>query len=328
MSLKDNQIIETAVNVLNIEAKAIEKLCQKIDETFIKACELILNCTGRVIVIGIGKSGHIGRKIAATFASTGTPAHFVHPAEALHGDLGMITKDDVVIAISNSGQTSELLAITPAIKRLGSKLISMTGTPESQLAKFSDTHLHIEIEQEACVLGLAPTTSTTACLAMGDALAVSVLKARGFTPEDFARSHPGGKLGKRLLVKISDLMRSGEGVPKVTENTPLLEAIVEMSKKCLGMTTVVKQDEPETLIGIFTDGDLRRVLDQNIDLKTLTIKDVMTTEFKAIDENILATEAINIMEKHQIFMLPVISGHNKQLVGAFNMHDLLQAGVI
>lgn len=323
---KEQEIINTGLSVLSQEAEAIYNLKSKIDNVFYNTCQAILNCKGRVIVTGMGKSGHIANKIAATFASTGTLAHFLHPAEASHGDLGVIAKDDIVLALSNSGQTGELLAILPLIKRLNVKLISFTGNPESELAKLSDFHIPIIIESEACSLGLAPTSSTTAALAMGDAIAVSVLKARGFTSDDFARTHPGGKLGKRLLVKIKDIMHTGDNIPIVSSLATLSESIIEISNKRLGMTTVV-DNISNNLIGIFTDGDLRRILNNKPDINNINILDVMTTKFKTINYNKLASEAVSIMQSKQIFALPVVDDDNK-LIGAFNMHDLLQAGVV
>lgn len=311
--------------VIEVEAAAIIGLQRYVDEHFERACEMLLACSGRVIVIGMGKSGHIGGKIAATFASTGTPAFFVHPGEASHGDLGMITGQDVVIAISNSGETNEVLSIAPLIKRRGVALISMTGNPKSTLAELSDVHVCIAVEQEACPLGLAPTSSTTATLVMGDALAVALLHARGFTADDFALSHPGGSLGRRLLLHIHDIMHSGERVPKVPSSASLSEALLEMSRKGLGMTAVV--DDKDNLQGIFTDGDLRRILDQRIDVHETTIDQVMTRGPVTISPDVLAAQGLKVMEDRKINGLFVVDDRNK-LIGALNMHDLLKAGVM
>ena len=320
-------LIASGLDVLRIEAKAVSDLTKKLNESFALACKYIVSCNGRIVVTGMGKSGHIGKKIAATLASTGSPAFFMHPAEASHGDLGMLTEQDIVLALSNSGETNEILQIVPQVKRMGIVLIAMTGNPASKLAQVATVHVDVGVEKEACILGLAPTASTTAALAMGDALAISVLKARGFTPEDFARSHPGGKLGKSLLLKVADIMHKEEQIPKVIENMTLAQAIVEMSKKRLGMTTVVDEKNIDKIIGIFTDGDLRRTLDHSLDIHNTLIKDVMTKKFRTIRENALAVEAISLMEKFKIFMLPV-TNEQDQLVGAFNMHDLLQAGIV
>ena len=316
---------ELAKNVINIEQQAITELLQYVDDSFEQACQLMFNCQGRVIVIGMGKSGHIGGKIAATLASTGTPAFFVHPGEASHGDLGMITKDDVVLTISNSGETVEVLAIIPVIKRIGAKLISMTGNTVSTLAKLADTHVCIKVSTEACPLGLAPTSSTTAALVMGDALAVALLNARGFTADDFALSHPGGSLGKRLLLRLSDIMHQGERLPVVTQNALIKDALVEMSLKGLGMTAVV--DNNSQLVGLFTDGDLRRILDLKIDIHQDSIATVMTTSPTVAQADMLAAQALNIMEDKKINGLIIVN--DKQVpVGAMNMHDLLSSGVL
>lgn len=315
----------SALRAIRIERDAIQALEDRIDDHFTRACEVIMACKGRVVVTGMGKSGHIGNKIAATLASTGTPAFFVHPGEASHGDLGMITNQDVVIAISNSGNTSEVVTILPLIKRMGAPLISMTGNPDSVLAKEAVANLDVRVAVEACPLGLAPTSSTTATLVMGDALAVALLEARGFSAEDFAFSHPGGSLGRRLLLKVSDIMHTGDQIPKVTEGTKLSGALLEMSRKGLGMTTVV--DTKGNLTGVFTDGDLRRTLDKPIDIHNTTIETVMTRQGKTIEADHLAAEALNIMEEMKINALPV-TDHTGALVGAINMHDLLRAGVI
>ncbi|WP_100638665.1 KpsF/GutQ family sugar-phosphate isomerase [Marinobacter salexigens] len=314
-----------ALQAIRIEREAISALETRIDEHFIRACEVIMACKGRVVVTGMGKSGHIGHKIAATLASTGTPSFFVHPGEASHGDMGMITSQDVVIAISNSGNTSEVVTILPLIKRMGAPLISMTGNPASTLAKEAVANLDVSVETEACPLGLAPTSSTTATLVMGDALAVALLEARGFSAEDFAFSHPGGSLGRKLLLRVSDIMHTDGRIPIVEENTTLSGALLEISRKGLGMTTVV--DATGTMTGIFTDGDLRRTLDKSIDVHTTPIRDVMTRNGRTIQPDQLAAEALNVMEGLKISALPV-TDESGALVGAINMHDLLRAGVI
>ena len=316
---------QLATNVINIEQQAIIELLQYIDDSFEYACQLMFNCKGRVIVIGMGKSGHIGGKIAATLASTGTPAFFVHPGEASHGDLGMITKDDVVLTISNSGETGEVLAIIPVIKRIGAKLISMTGNTESTLAKLADTHVCTKVTTEACPLGLAPTSSTTASLVMGDALAVALLNARDFTADDFALSHPGGSLGKRLLLCLNDIMHQGERLPVVNEHALIKEALVEMSLKGLGMTAIVNDNNE--LVGLFTDGDLRRILDERIDIHQDLISTVMTKSPTVAQRNMLAAQALNIMESKKINGL-IIVNEQQQPIGAMNMHDLLRSGVL
>jgi arabinose-5-phosphate isomerase len=315
----------SALRAIRIEREAIEALESRINGDFSRACEVIMACKGRVVVTGMGKSGHIGNKIAATLASTGTPAFFVHPGEASHGDLGMITPQDVVIAISNSGSTSEVVTILPLIKRMGAPLISMTGKPDSVLAQEAVANLDVSVAIEACPLGLAPTSSTTATLVMGDALAVALLEARGFSAEDFAFSHPGGSLGRRLLLRVSDIMHTGDQIPQVAEGTTLSGALLEITRKGLGMTTVV--NAAGTLTGIFTDGDLRRTLDKSVDVHTTPIQNVMTRNGKTIRADHLAAEALNIMEEMKINALPVTDA-NGTLVGAINMHDLLRAGVI
>jgi arabinose-5-phosphate isomerase len=311
--------------VLELEAQSVAALAQRLNEDFARACRLILDCTGRVVVTGMGKSGHIGGKLAATLASTGTPAFFVHPGEAQHGDLGMIQPVDVVIAISNSGETGEILTILPIIKRMGAKLVAMTGNAKSSLARQADAHLDAGVEKEACPHNLAPTSSTTATLALGDALAVALLKARDFSPEDFARSHPGGKLGRRLLLYVRDVMHSGERVPLVAETASLKEALLEMTGKGLGMTGIV--DKTGRLTGIYTDGDLRRTLSQNTDFRTLKITDVMIRNPKTIGADTLAAEAVAFMQASKINGLIVVDADHKA-VGAFNMQDLLRAGVV
>ena len=316
---------QLAKNVIEIEQQAIAELVQYIDDNFELACQLMFHCKGRVIVIGMGKSGHIGGKIAATLASTGTPSFFVHPGEASHGDLGMITSNDVVLTISYSGETSEVLAIIPVIKRIGAKLISMTGNSESTLAKLADTHICIKVSTEACPLGLAPTSSTTATLVMGDALAVALLNARDFTAEDFALSHPGGSLGKRLLLRLNDIMHQGERVPVVADNALIKDALVEMSLKGLGMTAIV--NEQQQLVGLFTDGDLRRVLDNRIDIHSDIISTVMTHNPSVAQSDMLAAQALKIMEDKKINGLIIVDSNNHP-IGAMNMHDLLSSGVL
>ncbi len=317
--------LDLAREVLSIEAAAVQALIQRIDETFLHALNIILACEGRVIVSGMGKSGHIARKIAATLSSTGTPAYFVHPAEASHGDLGMITAHDVFIALSYSGESQELLTIVPVIKRQGAKLISLTGNPQSSLALAADAHLNGAVDKEACPMGLAPTTSTTAALALGDALAMALLDAKGFGVEDFARSHPGGSLGRRLLTHVYDIMHSGAGIPFVRANATLAEAILEMSRKGLGMTAIV--DDAQHVLGIYTDGDLRRTLEKNVDFNATLVSTVMSKHPRSIAPNALAVEAVQLMEQHNISQMLVVDADNK-LVGALNMHDLLRAKVI
>ncbi|OFZ66167.1 MAG: arabinose-5-phosphate isomerase [Betaproteobacteria bacterium RBG_16_56_24] len=317
--------LELAREVLNIEAAAVQTLAARLDENFLHALNVILRCKGRVVVSGMGKSGHIARKIAATLSSTGTPAYFVHPAEASHGDLGMITSADVIIALSYSGESQELMTIVPAIKRQGAKLISMTGNPASSLAKVSDVHLNAAVDKEACPMGLSPTTSTTAALALGDALAMALLDTKGFGAEDFARSHPGGSLGRRLLTHVSDIMRSGERRPFVRENAMLGDAILEISKKGVGMTAIV--DAEQRVLGIYTDGDLRRTLEKKLDFNAMPIRSVMTPSPRSIGPDNLAVEAVQMMEQYNISQLLVVDEQNR-LVGALNMHDLLHAKVI
>ena len=319
------EILEIARQVVTVEKNALEKLQDQLGDEFIHAIDILLQCKGHVIVIGMGKSGHIGNKISATLASTGTPAFSVHPGEASHGDLGMITQNDVTICISNSGETEEVLNIIPIIKRMGISTIAITGNPESTMAKIADVHLSIAMGEEACPLGLAPTTSTTTTLVMGDALAVTLLKLRDFTEEDFARSHPAGSLGKKLLLYIDDLMRTGNDVPKVLIGTNIEEALFEITQKRLGMTAVVN-DENEVQ-GIFTDGDLRRAFDENIDLKHTVIEKAATLNPITINSNSLAVSAAQLMEKHNVHGLLVVD-ENNQLVGALNIHDLLKAGVV
>jgi arabinose-5-phosphate isomerase len=313
--MNDSKLQDLAIAVIETEAHAIKRLEDEIRQpTFI-----------RVVVTGMGKSGHIAGKIAATLASTGTPAFFVHPGEASHGDLGMITVSDVVLALSNSGETGEIVTILPLIKRLKVPLIAMTGNPLSTLSRAATANINVSVEKEACPLGLAPTASTTAALAMGDALAVAMLQSRGFTEEDFARSHPGGTLGRRLLLLIDDLMHTGSAIPRVSADTLLSDALVEMTRKGLGMTAVV--DENGKLAGVFTDGDLRRTIDHRIDVHTAKVSEVMTADCKTVQPGMLAAEALQIMEATKINALPVTNDDNK-LVGALNMHDLLRAGVV
>lgn len=311
--------------VIETEQSALASLIDCIDDKFVAACNVILNCNGRVIVIGMGKSGHIGNKIAATLASTGTPSFFVHPGEASHGDSGMITTKDVVMVLSNSGETDEVLALLPVIKRLDISMIALTGNPESTLAKTATVNIDVSVNKEACPLGLAPTASTTATLAMGDAIAIALLEARGFDENDFALSHPGGALGRRLLLHVSEIMHTGNGIPKVSKEALLSEALIEMSQKGLGITTIV--DKNDNVLGIFTDGDLRRALDSNIDVKTCLVKEVMTKNGKHIKANELAASALALMESHSINALVVVDDSNK-LIGILNMHDLLRARVV
>ncbi|EMK6557546.1 arabinose-5-phosphate isomerase KdsD [Vibrio cholerae] len=314
-----------AKQVLATEIHALQQLEQYINEDFARACAMILaNQTGKVVVMGMGKSGHIGKKIAATLASTGTSAFFVHPGEASHGDLGMIERGDIVLAISNSGESSEILALLPVLKRLSIRVISMTGNPNSNMAKLADIHLQITVPREACPLELAPTSSTTATLVMGDALAVALMQARGFTAEDFALSHPGGALGRKLLLKLNDIMHSGDALPKVTPQALIRDALLEISQKGLGMTAIV--DQQDTLLGIFTDGDLRRILDKRIDIHSTVIADVMTRQPTVAQPNLLAVEGLNLMQAKRINGLMLVE--NNKLVGALNMHDLLKAGVM
>lgn len=317
--------LDIARGVLNTEAAAVQALALRIDDTFLRALGIILSCEGRVIVSGMGKSGHIARKIASTMSSTGTPAYFVHPAEASHGDLGMITSEDVFIALSYSGENQELLTIVPVIKRQGARLISLTGNPQSSLAQASDAHLNASVDKEACPMGLAPTASTTAALALGDALAVALLDAKGFGEEDFARSHPGGNLGRRLLTHVRDIMHTGEEIPAVCYGALLSEAVLEISRKGLGMTAIV--DDARRVLGIYTDGDLRRTLEKRLDFSATPVQAVMSRTPRSIGPDALAAEAVQIMERHNINQMLVVDGDNK-LVGALNMHDLLHAKVI
>tara|TARA_B100001996_G_scaffold195019_1_gene149317 strand:- start:62 stop:1042 length:981 start_codon:yes stop_codon:yes gene_type:complete len=311
--------------VIETEQIALSTLTKQIDNKFVDACHIILGCKGRIVVTGMGKSGHVANKIAATLASTGTPSFFVHPGEASHGDLGMITPDDVVVALSNSGETDEIVALLPVIKRLNTPLITLTGNPDSTLAKTSNINIDVSVKKEACPLGLAPTSSTTAALAMGDAIAIALLEVRGFSEDDFALSHPGGTLGRRLLLRVEDIMHTGKDIPKVSETATLSEALAEMSEKGLGVTMIVNNDE--IILGIFTDGDLRRSLDSGIDFKNCHIKDVMTKNSRHISPESLAASALALMETHRINALAVVGEKNK-LIGILNMHDLLRARVI
>jgi arabinose-5-phosphate isomerase len=322
---QSSDLIKSARRTIQLEREAIDALLPRIDADFVRACELILACKGRVVVVGMGKSGHVGKKIAATLASTGTPAFFVHPAEASHGDMGMITGEDVVLALSNSGSTAEIVTLLPLIKRLGLPLISLTGNPDSPLTKAASANLDARVAQEACPLNLAPTSSTTASLVLGDALAIALLEARGFTAEDFAFSHPGGALGRRLLLKVENIMHGGDSLPFVARGTPLREALLEMTRKGLGMTAVLETDGQ--LAGIFTDGDLRRTLDKGIDVRQACIDDVMTIHGKTVRPEMLAAEALKIMDDHKINVLVVVDEADRP-VGALHIHDLTRAGVI
>lgn len=320
-----DKLTSLGLAVIDTEIAGINALRQRMNEDFAAACELMYQCEGRVVVTGMGKSGHIGGKIAATLASTGTPAFFVHPGEASHGDLGMITPKDVVLALSNSGETDEILTIIPIIKRLGVPLISMTGRAESSLAREADINLDVGVAKEACPLGLAPTASTTVALVMGDALAVALLEFRGFTEEDFALSHPGGSLGRRLLLHVRDIMHQGDEVPRVGSGASLSEALVEMTRINLGMTAIVDPDN--RVLGIFTDGDLRRALEKNIDVHNARIDDVMTSPCVTTRADVLAAEVVQIME-HKSINAILVTDENQQLTGALNMLDLLRAGVV
>ena len=318
--------IELGLAVLKTEADAIAAMAERLDDNFTKACDLILSCKGRIVVTGMGKSGHIGNKIAATLASTGTPAFFMHSGEASHGDLGMITADDLVIALSNSGETSEITLLLPLLKRLGIPLLALTGKPASTLARSADIHLDVSVSREACPLGLAPTSSTTATLAMGDALAVAVLEARGFTEEDFALSHPGGNLGRRLLLRVGDIMHTGDAIPLVKDSATLKETLLEMTAKGLGMAGVVDTGG-RRLVGIYTDGDLRRTFDRMPNIETALVRDFMTADCITIDAARIASEALKIMHDRKINALMVVDD-NLAVQGALNMHDLLRAGVV
>ena len=323
--LNDESLIEVARQAVSIEIDGLRAQLPRLGPDFARACRICLDCRGRVVVTGMGKSGHIAGKIAATLASTGTPAFFVHPGEASHGDIGMITRDDVLLVLSNSGETDEILTIVPVIKRLGVPLLALTGNPQSTLARLATVHLDISVPAEACPLNLAPTASTTAALAVGDALAVALLKARGFTEEDFARSHPAGSLGRKLLLHVRDVMRTGDGVPRIGLNATLAQGLLEMTRKGLGMTAVV--DEDQRVAGVFTDGDLRRALDRSADLHATQMHAVMTRGAKSVREDTLAAEAVHLMEEFRITSLLVLDAANRA-VGALNVHDLMRAGVV
>ena len=324
-TLTKDELLALAADVIDIEARAVDALKSRLNDDFAAACQLCIDTPGRVVVTGMGKSGHVSNKIAATLASTGTPAFFMHPAEASHGDLGMITSHDTLLAISYSGETAEVVTILPVVKRMGARLLSMTGNPDSTMAKAADVHLDISVAEEACPLNLAPTASTTATLAMGDALAVALLQMRGFTAEDFARSHPSGSLGKRLLLRVSDVMRTGDRVPSVDASVTLRDALLEMTDKGLGMTAIV--DGNDAILGIFTDGDLRRSLDDGADIRTTVIGDIMHTNCKTTSAELLAAEALHMLEENKITSLLVADDDNR-LVGALNIHDLFREGLM
>ena len=321
----EGQALESARRTFDIEAAALVALRERLDASFASACRICLACRGRVIVTGMGKSGHVARKIAATLASTGTPAFFLHPGEASHGDIGMITRGDVLLALSNSGETPELLALLPPLKRLALPLIALTGNSASTLALAADVHLDVGVPQEACPHNLAPTASTTAALVMGDALAVAMLEARGFSADDFARTHPGGSLGRRLLLHVEDIMRRDEALPRVGVDTPMAEGLLEMSRKGLGMTAVL--DQEQRVVGIFTDGDLRRALARRVDVHSATMRQVMTPGGRSIGARELAAAAAQLMELHRVTSL-LVTDSEQRLIGALNVHDLLRAGVV
>ena len=323
--LTNEELLALAGEVLEIEARAVDGLRARLDDAFVAACRLCLDTPGRIVVTGMGKSGHIGGKIAATLASTGTPAFFMHPGEASHGDLGMITNQDVLLAVSNSGETEEIITILPLVKRMGAPLITMTGNPGSTLAEAADVHLDVSVAEEACPLNLAPTASTTATLAMGDALAVALLKLRGFTAEDFALSHPSGSLGKRLILRVTDVMRTGSDMPAVAPDVKLTDGLMEMTQKGLGMTAII--DDQDRIVGIFTDGDLRRALDAGVDVHKTTMDEVMHTKCTTVSADVLAAEAVHVMEENKITALLVIDD-DRRLVGALNVHDLFRAGIM
>jgi arabinose-5-phosphate isomerase len=323
--MNDNPLIKSALATITLQCEAVTALSSRITADFVRACELVLASKGRVIVMGMGKSGHIANKIASTLASTGTPSYFVHPAEASHGDIGMVTRDDVVLALSNSGTTPELLALLPILKRKGVALICLTGNPASELARAADINLDASVAKEACPLGLAPTTSTTVALVLGDALAMALLEARGFTAEDFAFSHPGGNLGRRLLLKVADIMHTGAALPVVNESTTISSTLLEISARKLGMTTVMNASGQ--ISGVFTDGDLRRILDKGVDIHQTLVGSVMTSAYKTIAANVLASEAARLMQDNAIYSLVVLD-NDKQLAGIVTMHDLLRANVV
>ncbi len=323
--MSKSTLVRLGTDVIRIEIDALRGLLPRIDDNFVRACEIILERSGRVIVTGMGKSGHVGHKVASTLASAGTPAFFVHPGEASHGDLGMVTREDTVIAFSNSGETAEILTIVPHIKRIGVPLIALTGNPASRLARDADVNIDVSVAKEACPLGLAPTASTTAALAMGDAIAIALLEARDFGTEDFARSHPGGRLGRRLLLRVKDLMHAGSSMPMVGPDTLTSDALVEMTAKSLGMTSIVDPDG--RLLGVFTDGDLRRALDDGIDLHDTPIRRVMTPSGVTVSPDTLAAECLNVLERRKITALVVVDGEHRQ-IGVLHLHDLLRAGVL
>lgn len=324
-TLTRDELLALAANVLDIEARAVDALKDRLNDDFVNACELCMATPGRIVVTGMGKSGHVSNKIAATLASTGTPSFFMHPAEASHGDLGMLTSQDLLLAISYSGETTEVVTILPVVKRLGARLVSVTGNPKSTMAQAADVHLDISVEEEACPLKLAPTASTTATLAMGDALAIALLEKRGFTAEDFARSHPSGSLGKRLLLRVSDVMRSGDRVPRVRADVTLRDALLEMTEKGLGMTAIV--DGENHILGIYTDGDLRRTLDTGADIRTTKIRDVMHTNCTTTSPDVLAAEALHLLEENKITSL-LVADEDGDLIGALNIHDLFREGLM
>ena len=324
-TLSDAELTELGRVALGIEADAVAALARRLDDAFARACRLCLACRGRIVVTGMGKSGHIAGKIAATLASTGSPAFFLHSAEAVHGDIGMITRDDLLLALSNSGETAEVLMLVPVLKRLGVPLVALTGNPASALARTANVHLDVSVPEEACPLNLAPTASTTATLAMGDALAVALLRLRGFTEQDFARSHPGGTLGRRLLLHVEDTMHTGASVPRVSADDTVSAGLLEMTKKGLGITSVV--DDHGRLLGVFTDGDLRRALDRRIDVHDTPMRAVMTAEPRTIGPRELAVAAVLLMERHRITALMVVDAE-RRVLGALNVHDLLRAGVM
>ena len=321
---KKFNFISIGKKVLDIESIAISKLKDQLDNNFDIACQLCLDCTGKIIVMGIGKSGHIADKLAATLASTGTPAFFVHPGEASHGDLGMISESDVVMALSNSGKTEEIVSLLPILKNMGIKIIAMTGDDNSEIATASDAHINVGVEEEACPMNLSPTASTTAALAMGDAIAVALLEKRGFSVEDFAKSHPGGSIGKKLLLLVQDIMHIEELIPVVLQDDKLARGLIEMSEKALGMTAII--NKKEELVGIFTDGDLRRTLEANVDIQTTLMREVMTENCITVKPNLLAVKAVEIIQENKITSLVVVE--ENKIVGALNIHDLFRAGVM
>tara|TARA_B100001750_G_scaffold72991_1_gene58259 strand:- start:2217 stop:3197 length:981 start_codon:yes stop_codon:yes gene_type:complete len=326
LSTEENKFdyINIAKRVLDIESSAISELKSNLGKSFTDACELCINCKGKIIVMGLGKSGHIADKIAATFASTGTPAFFIHPSEAIHGDLGMIDKEDIVLVLSNSGETEEIISLIPVIKNMGIKIVAITGNKDSKLSSEADIHIHVEVKEEACPMNLAPTASTSAALAMGDAIAVALLEKRGFTKEDFAKSHPGGSLGKQLLLSVEDIMHSGDEIPAVYEKDKLATGLIEMSEKALGMTAII--NEKEELVGIFTDGDLRRTLESKIDIQNTLMEEVMKKDPYVIKKETLAYNAVLMIQERKITSLIIVDG--KKVVGALNIHDLFRAGVM